>query len=164
MLAVAAVLALVGAGCGSSTTDSTSHQQAALPENNQAHQQPSDGAAHDNQGDKPTSQTRFISAFHVSLVKPGTAMVRWDLTRPAALSLVVSGLRHGSTHGQTSGVFAIAPSDAAHQRPAAKGPGHAKVNFEFGESNFQGYKRLQFRLRAQSQGSRELSDPVIVTR
>lgn len=164
-LVVVALLAPIVAGCGSTSNDQATQQQevqqvkahiSRIKQFIAQHQSTPTGG----QGGHPS----LIKSFDASLIRSGVVRLRWNLTRPVALSLVVSGIRHGSNHGQTGGIFAIPPSDAAHQGPAGEGTGTARINFEYGEVNFRDYKRIQFRLRAQRHRVREVSEPVIVRR
>ncbi|MFL5892356.1 MAG: hypothetical protein ACJ75I_06385 [Solirubrobacterales bacterium] len=73
-------------------------------------------------------------------------------------------MRHGRTKNQTVGGFQIPPSYVGHPHPARRSGTH-RLNFEFGEYNFQGYDRLQFRLRAGSpSGAHDTSHPVVLSR
>ena len=114
---------------------------------------------------KPSRNAHIIDSFQAILVNQHVVELRWSLARPAALNLTVAGLRHGSTHGQSAGDFPIPPSHVDARRPAGKGPGTSKVDFEVGEYNFQAYTQIQFRLRARGRdGGRDVSHPIILSR
>src|SRR5919204_4492018 len=114
---------------------------------------------------KPSRNAHIIDSFQATLVNEHVVQLRWSLARPAALNLTVAGLRHGSTHGQSAGDFPIPPSHVDARRPAGKGPGASKVDFEVGEYNFQAYTQIQFRLRARGRdGGRDVSHPIILSR
>jgi hypothetical protein len=107
----------------------------------------------------------IVESFHPKLLTEQIVQRHWTLARPAALTLGVDGVSHGHTRGQTSGRFPIPPSFVGKPHPRPKGPGTAKVNFEFGEANFKAYDRLQFRLRARSRnGGADASQAVILSR
>jgi len=114
--------------------------------------------------DEPIRPARLIDSFHARLVNSHVVRLRWELTRPASLSVAVTGVRHGSNHGQTGGVLPVAPSYVDGPKPAARGKGTDRIDFEFGEFNFRAYRHVQFRLRAMHDRTRDASEPVVLTR
>jgi len=114
--------------------------------------------------DNPPREAHIIESFHAELVNQHVVQLRWTLAIPAALDLAVAGVRHERTQGQTAGGFPIPPSSVGAPKPASKGAGTAKVNFEFGEYNFKDYDQIQFDLRARSRSARDASPPIILSR
>jgi len=159
VLTAAVVLSVVASGCGGSgTTSSVQVVQTSVAPKPPSHSQPPPPRRPERR------HTAIIDSFEARLVNQHVVRLHWGLARPAALTLTVRGVRHGNTKNQTVGGLEIPPSYVGHPHPARRAGTH-RVNFEFGEYNFQGYDRLQFRLRARSpSGAHDTSHPIVLSR
>jgi hypothetical protein len=99
----------------------------------------------------------IIRSFSVELLNPRVARLHWTLDSRAVLKLHVEGQRHGTTRGQPVGVLPVPPFGEHANRPAKKGAGAARVNFEFGEFNFEGVPKIRFTLIARNSTGRDES-------
>jgi len=155
------LVAVAAVGCGSSgDTGSVEVGQASAPPKPASHSQPPATRHPDRR------QASIIDSFKARLVNQHVVRLHWDLGRPAKLTLTAKGVRNGSTKNQTSGGWGIYPPPAANNsQPWGEGTGTHRVNFEYGEYNFHGYDRLQFRLRARStRGAHDTSQPIVLSR
>ena len=159
-----AATTLVAAGCGGGSSP-PSRATSAPPDGSGSHRVPvrSHTVATSPAPDKG-QQGHIIKSFDPELVKDGVVRLHWILLKPAALTVAVDGVSHGHTHGQAAGRFPVPPSYEGKPHPRPKGPGTARINFEFGEANFTAYDRIQFRLRALSHGVGDASGAVVLSR
>jgi hypothetical protein len=150
---IAVAVAVSGCGGGQNDTSATRSTQANVPARQRQPPKPQPISAH------------IIQSYNARLVSIQVVHVHWRLARPAVLSLNVAGAhRDGSTRGGASGVFPLPPSDFAHGRPASAGSGHAHLNFEFGDYDFNDSPEVQFRLVAISGRMRDRSQPITLAR
>jgi hypothetical protein len=158
---MAAAVALSGCSGGHGSTSSASGAPGALHRKDHAA-----GRNRPVQRSKPQPvPSRIVESFNARLVSIQVVHVHWRLAHPAVLRLnVASAHADGSTRGGAAGWLPLPPSDFAHSRTASAGSGHAHLNFEFGDYDFNDSPKVQFRLVAISGRRRDRSQPITLSR